>query len=299
MASTIWKRVPNEVVLIIIEHLPFDAGTFRALHLVDRHLQSVITTYEYSVTLSIAQTQYPDALTIYLASSPLRITRPAFHWLSELHNRSNTIATILGLVASTSLQIVLPQPQAPWIRLITAALHICYRLQDCSSSSERAALICSLPLNSLAVVYITLLFVSRAAQQIRNSIMHPDSAPAREEQLMEICLCFEQCCLQHGPEFIRGILVPSYHGDCNRCHQKPDANEMLLEEWNTMNETRVSMTDGQPPQQTLISCFKERFMEKGNCARHEMYSTAWKVTQGKGLLGGSSSVVTLALDPGH
>jgi len=293
--ATFLHDLPSELLLRIIEQVPYDSRTFLAIHTINRRFQQLMIQYQRSVTIQVARSQYPSSSTIYplpsLSSSPRSVHSK---WLAMLDHRSLTVNHMVELISQFSLQrTVPPSDLCQWMRYIEAGLHLCYRLRDCLTYEAKVAHIAGLPHLSLALIYITLIWSLRTAQRLATGIMHADHGPADEEQRMELCLCFEECTMQHGPDFLRSIVMPDYTGHCHQCDAKINADVILENEWDNFEERQLGGEDGTLPRRTLISCLKRAIAKKSECTIEKVYSTAWASMQNDEVLRKTQSLVDL------
>ncbi|MCJ1252529.1 hypothetical protein MMC24_000335 [Lignoscripta atroalba] len=288
---TAWKALPNELILRVIGHLAFDRKTYAALCLVDRRLQQLIVRYKKSLLRDIAQRQYSGALAMYNPSSIPGIQQLDFPYLVEVDHRLESAQAIVCHLANASLSVVVPRAQTPWMRLLNCGVHLLYRLHDCPTKAAKIAHLLQLPLQSLALIYLHLLFSSRAAQ-IGPSTGIMQSGPKDDYQRMDLCLCFEECCLHYGPRFLLDI----FSCENPNC---PDsrtswANAALTEEWRCMDDKQLGSADGElPPERTLTSWVREAIMRRSGCTLRDVYNTVWDVVQTKEVIGSSTSIAEL------
>ena len=110
---------------------------------------------------------------------------------------------------------------------------------------------------------------------------------------MKLCLCFEECTLWHGPDFVYEVLVASDLSHCHQCDAKNNnAHSILEHEYDTF-DTREFGVDGRLPRRTLISYLKRSIADKGDFTLEKVYQTVWNTVQSKEVLGQSWSVVEL------
>ena len=285
--------LPNELLVKVIEHIPYDSSTFGGLGRINRCFRGLMANYTHSITLQIAYHQYPALCRIY-PSPPAALATLRLQWLAMLDQRSRTVARILDLIANGPLEQLVPrESQKPWVHLLSGGLHHLYRIHDCTSYEEKVAYITSLTLLPLALLYISLVFSLRTAQQIGTGILHSEHGPVDEEQRMELCLCFEECTLWHGPDFIHKFLAPSYSSHCHQCDSKTnDAHSILENEYDAF-DTREFGVDGRLPRRTLISYLKRAIADRGDCALEKVYQIVWNTVQSKEVLRRSWSVEEL------
>lgn len=214
-----------------------------------------MAAYGHSDILSVAQTQYPHAITIYLSSSTLWITRPAFHWLCMGHRR--TIKNHRRY----------PRP---------------HRFHFLTTSSVRASgsldtLDHNNPPHLLSPPRLLILFqegrsyLLSPTQLFSGSISYPPfhqpyyAADKQHHHAPKLCSC-------ELNNVWKSALAPK-KAVCNTSQDsfeastylltnmaaKPDANATLEEEWHTMDEKQFSTAAGDPPEQTLITVLKDSF----------------------------------------
>ncbi|MCJ1403582.1 hypothetical protein MMC11_006805 [Xylographa trunciseda] len=287
--------LPNELLLRIVEQVHYDGRTFHSIRRINRHFQQLLIEYQHSITSEVARSQYPSSSTIYPSPS-LSSALQSFHWdwLAMLDHRSRTVNHVADLISQSSLQGTVPSNDlSQWLQYIEAGLHLCYRLQDSSTHDAKVAHIAGLPHLSLALIYITLIWSLRTAQRLSTGIMHADHGPSDEEQRMELCLCFEECTMQHGPDFLRSIVTPIYTARCNQCDAKINAHVILENELNVFDERQFGGVNGTLPRRTLISCLKRAIAKKAECTIEKVYGTAWATLQNDELFRKRHSLVDL------
>ena len=287
--------LPNELLLKIIEQVPYDRWTFLAIRGINRHFQWLMIEYRRSITTEIARSQYPSSSAIYPLLSLSSVTQGLHsNWLAMLDHRSQTVRYIVDLILHGSLQgSVPPEDLRQWARYVEAGLHLCYRLRDCKTYETKVAFIASLPYLSLALIYVTLLWSLRTAQRLGTGLMHADHGPSIEEQRMELCLCFEECTIQYGPDFLCSMLMPDYTNHCYRCNANIKAYAILKNEWDSFDERQFGGMDVTLPRRMLISCLKRAIAKKVGCTMEKVYSTAWATVQRVEILRRTYSLVDL------
>lgn len=288
--------LPSEVLLKIIEHVPFDQSTFEAITHINPRFRQLMAKYSHSITREIARSQYPVISRMYPPPSEAQSMLEArLQWLAILEHWSTTVKRILDLITQGPLEeLVSAGKHASWMRSLETGLHICYRVQDCKLYTEKVAYINSLPLLSIALLYVTLIFSLRTAEDLGTCIMHPDHGPETEEERRELCLCFEECTLQHGPDFLYKILLPPQMRHCHHCAVKNNADAILLTEYEGFEARQFPGPSGELPQSTLISCVKQAISRKGGCSMQEVTGTAWRVVQDKEVMERGPSILELA-----
>ncbi|MCJ1243737.1 hypothetical protein MMC30_000934 [Trapelia coarctata] len=288
--------LPSEMLLKIIEEVPFDQSTFEAIMHTNPRLQQLMTEYSRSIAGHIACSQYPYLSRMYPPPSEAQaMLNIRLEWLAMLEHRATTVKGILDLIAPGPLdKLISVENHASWMRSLEAGLHLFYRLHDHKTQDGKVAYIDSLPLLSLALMFVTLIFALRTAQGLGTCVMHPDHGPATEEERMELCLCFEECTLQHGPGFLYQILLPPYRTHCHHCDVKDDAYAILMKEYEGIEARQFPGPNGEQPQATLISCVKKAISRRGGCSLQNVYGTAWRVVQDKEVLERGSSILELA-----
>ena len=289
-------NLPVELIVKIIEHIPYSSSTFSGLYRINKCFQKLMSNYTHSITLLIASHQYSEVCRIYPPPIALLVS-PRVQWLAMLDRRSSTVVRILDLIFDGPLEQLVPRKsQKPWVRLLSGGLHHLYRIHDCNSYEEKIAYITSLTLLPLALVYLSLNLSLRTIQQMKSGILHPEHGPRDEEQRMELCLCFEECTLWHGPDFVHKFLVPSDTFYCRQHGAKNiDAHSILEHEYEAF-DTREFEVNGRLPRRTLVSYLKRAIADKGDCTLEKVYQTVWNTVQSKEVLGRSWSLVELDFD---
>lgn len=288
--------LPSEILLEITEQVAFDQSTFKAITDISPRFQQLTTRYSQSITGNIARSQYPYISRMYPPPSESQaMLNIRSEWLAMLEHRSTAVNGILDLIAPGPLdKLASSETHASWMRSLETGLHLFYRLHDQKEHNEKIAYIESLPLLSLALMFVTLIFALRTAQDLRTCVMHPDHSPETEEERMELCLCFEECTLQHGPDFLYQILSPPYRTHCHHRDVKDDAYAILMKEYEGIEARQFPGPNGEQPQATLISCVKQAISRTSGCSLQKVYGTAWRVVQDKEVSERGSSILELA-----
>jgi hypothetical protein len=288
--------LPNELILEIIEQVPFDLSTFKAITHTSPRFQQIMTRYTVSISEEIARSQYQTIYRIYPPPSEAQARlNSRLQWLAMLEHRSVTIKRILDLIAQGSLDtLVAAENHALWMRSLETALHLLYHLQDRKTRAEKIAYIHSLPLLAVALIYITINLAVNTAQDLVTCIMHPDHGLETGEERMDLCLCFEECTLKHGPDFLYQILSPPLRTPCHHCDDKDDAYTILMTEYEGMEARQFPGPNGEQPQATLISYLKQVISRRSGCTLQKVYETAWRVGQDKDVLRRGSLIFELA-----
>ena len=132
------------------------------------------------------------------------------NWLAMLDDRLLTVNHINELISQSSLQGTVPlEDLGQWMQYIEADPHLCHRLGGCSAYEAEVVYINGLPYLSLILIYNTLIWSLGTAQCLSTGIVNPNHCPSGEEQRMELCLFFEECPMQHGPNFLHSIIKHS------------------------------------------------------------------------------------------
>jgi len=168
-----WDKLPVDIILELTKHLPFFPNTLTSLSLTTKHLHAILTTYERSISATIALTQYRTATTLYPPSSlptlhsPTPTPHPTYAYLAALHNRTTTITNLTSLLSpADSTSLLTHQHVTHWTTLLTAGLHILYRLCDIPNHSDKITYLHThLSLPSLALLHLTLLIATKTAEQ--------------------------------------------------------------------------------------------------------------------------------------
>ncbi|MCJ1406952.1 hypothetical protein MMC19_001022 [Ptychographa xylographoides] len=318
--ATLFGCLPDELLLSIIENVSFDKSTFEAIACIDKRFRQLMLRYHHSIVLELARSQFYSASVVHPfslfqigshsidpsllnaidhESVPIEIipaqipTTSERHtgarWLTMLKRRSTTVDIILPLLFDCSMKRRLSLVDADaWQRLLNAALHISYRMQDRVTYNSKIDCIAQLSFRSLALLYVLLMFAVRTAKSAGTGIMH--RGYAGEEQHMEICLCFEECILQHGPDFIHSIISPSHTVYSHERGSKLRGQEILAREYDSLDMKQFGGVNGSRPQRTLTSYLKQALAHKGRCRIEEIYKTVWSFVQREEVLRGASVV---------
>ena len=253
-----------------------------------------------SITIRVARQQYSEALAIYPPSSIVdcltspssggqktNTVRSRYQWLAEINRRLETIRVLVKIIAESSIN-VLPRTNINWKHLIIIGLHLCYQIYDRPSYAKKTEFIQSLPLMSLAIVYVTIQISQKAARKLSSGIMNPRYQPTSEPvALMNVAQSFQDCLLLRGPVFLLYTLDHKL--------DRSGANMILYEHWRLAMQ--AEMTDHeQPPQQTphrhIPGIIGNQVITKKNTASNVAYDIAWDVVQEE-VPSGSSATLRL------
>lgn len=288
--------LPTEVLAKIVEQVPFDKATFIAIRQINTRFQRLFNEYSASMTRAVAHSQYLCASTIYPLPSVAGIRQiPNVQWLVMLDHRTRTVGSIISLIVHAFLDhVVSPSYRSRWKLLVAAGLHLCYKLQDRETYAAKVAYVNSLSLLRLALIYIALVFSLRTAQQLGTGLMHRDHGPMNEEERMELCLCFEECTLLHGPDFLHSILTPSPVTHCHQCDVEVDGYAILENEYDAFDERQFGSAGATGlPRPTLISCLKREIAQKSSRTVEQVFRTVFATVQSQEMQSRKLSVVEL------
>jgi hypothetical protein len=291
--------LPNELLLDIIEKIPYDPHTYGAIFRTNQHLHSLVRNHSGSLTQHIAEAEFPTECRIYPQQlAPHLANSSNLEWLALLRSRSFIVKRTCDLVMQGVTRYEM-SPQQTWIDFITIGLHHLYKLSDLKIYSEMVLFLDSLPLLSLSFIFVTLVLVLDCARP-KLCFLSPGYEHLTDIQRMEFHLCLEECSLFHGPDFIYSILTQlalpgrSICKQITWCSGCVGADKILKSEYDNFKEREYGTEDGTSPSRTLISCLKQAIKTKAGCSIRLVYETAWHTVQEKEVMENSASFIKLA-----
>ncbi|KAI4678358.1 hypothetical protein J4E81_010725 [Alternaria sp. BMP 2799] len=199
-------RIPPELVLKTIQHLPFNDGslitTIRSAH---PRLRAIFKNYERSITGSFMKKELRHAETDFKCGDG----RLNVDWLADcVHNYDIVDDVMDALCSEHNFNAVLQQN----IPLANAGLLLLYRLTSIEEHADRLTYIKSLPRDPLVAIYLVLHHATLSAryhgsgwinQRTYGRFMDANQVELRSE----IEFCFAEAALCLGPEFISDTLL--------------------------------------------------------------------------------------------
>jgi len=197
------NTLPPEVWLEIIPHIPYSPTNLACICLTCAKLNTLVKKHEHSLVSDIKSAQFPKSNTSLFPELDVS----TYAGLSILHQRLET----LDALHSEWLRIVNHGAELHWLKgrwesIHKAGLLLLYRLQDAGSYLGKLELLHSLPATSLACLLFKLISSIKILR-----VLGPDPINARHcgNEIMvrsDVELAFEECLLQHGPNFFIALL---------------------------------------------------------------------------------------------
>ncbi|KAH8731254.1 hypothetical protein GQ44DRAFT_672358 [Phaeosphaeriaceae sp. PMI808] len=196
-------RVPPELVLQTIQHLPFENGKRIASLYANPRVKTLIQTYEHSITRCFMEKELRHALADFPFGGEINL-----RWLSHCVARYDVVDAIMDELTWPD-NCVAVQPQN--VSLVNAGLLLLYQLAPMHHKAK-LEFIKSLPRDPLVSMYISLdhgMLTGRyhghgwIHQRTYGRAMDGTQLSLREE--MEFC--FAEAALSVGPEFLYDMLI--------------------------------------------------------------------------------------------
>ncbi|KAG9187002.1 hypothetical protein G6011_10110 [Alternaria panax] len=207
-------RIPPELVLRTIQHLPFNDGTLiTAIRSAHPRLRAIFKNYESSITSSFMRKELRHAETDFSCKSG-SIT---VEWLADCVGKYDIVDDVMDALCSDYNFNAIPRHNMP---LANAGILLLYRL----ASIDRLTYMTSLPRDPLTAMYLTLHHATLTAryhgsgwinQRTYGRFMDANQVSLR----CELEFCFAEAALCLGPQFISDTLLH---------HDTSDAETTLL-----------------------------------------------------------------------
>ncbi|KAF1834223.1 hypothetical protein BDW02DRAFT_498827 [Decorospora gaudefroyi] len=143
-------RIPVELVLKTIQHLPFQDGnqiaTLRTAH---PRLRALFTNYEHSIAKHFMKNELRHAQTDF----PCHETRLSVDWLATCVKSYDTVDEVMHALCSPHNNHAIPRHNIP---LANAGLLLLYRLAAQDSHAHKLTYLTTLPNDALTALYLTL-----------------------------------------------------------------------------------------------------------------------------------------------
>ncbi|KAI4610536.1 uncharacterized protein J4E87_010790 [Alternaria ethzedia] len=199
-------RIPPELVLKTIQHLPFNDGslitTIRSAH---PRLRAIFKNYERSITGSFMKKELRHAETDFKCGDG----RLNVDWLADCVHNYDIVDDVMDALCSEHNFNAVLQHNVP---LANAGLLLLYRLVSIEDHADRLTYIKSLPRDPLVAIYLVLHHATLSAryhgsgwinQRTYGRFMDANHVELRSE--LEFCFAEAALCL--GPEFISDTLL--------------------------------------------------------------------------------------------
>ncbi|RYN40511.1 hypothetical protein AA0114_g11017 [Alternaria tenuissima] len=205
-------RIPPELVLKTIQHLPFNDGTLiTAIRSAHPRLRAIFKNYEKSITGSFMRKELRHAETDFSRQDG----RLNVDWLADCVSKYDIVDDVMDALCSEhNFNVVLRHN----ISLANAGLLLLYKLVSIASHTDRLTYIKSLPQDPLTAIYLILHHATLSAryhgsgwinQRTYGRFMDANQVSLR----CELEFCFAEAALVLGPEFISDSLLHHDTGD--------------------------------------------------------------------------------------
>ncbi|KAF2833090.1 hypothetical protein CC86DRAFT_310751 [Ophiobolus disseminans] len=199
------QRIPPELILKTIQHLPFEDGKRIASLCASPRIKSLIETYQYSITRSFMRKECRHALEDFPYEK-----QNDLEWLSRCVERYDVVDAVMDeLTWRENCKAVEPHNVA----LVNTGLLLLYRLASMVDHETRLKFITSLPRNPLAAIYLALHHATLTARYHGHGWIHQQTTygtymDANQLSLRnELEFCFAEATLSVGPTFLYDILL--------------------------------------------------------------------------------------------
>lgn len=197
------SRLPAEVWLEIIPHIPYSPQDLTSLRLTCVTLNGLVKHHEHSLVTDIKAAQFRRDSTQLFPGLALK----TYANLSTLHRRLETLEELHG----QWLEIVNHGVELHWLKgrwesIHKAGLLLLYRLLDAGTYEAKVKLLEQLPATSLACLLFKLI---SSIKILRVFGPEPINATYCKQDAMvrsDVELAFEELLLQHGPQMFAVML---------------------------------------------------------------------------------------------
>ncbi|KAF1939370.1 hypothetical protein EJ02DRAFT_257338 [Clathrospora elynae] len=199
-------RIPPELVLKTVQHLPFNNGNLIAsLRHAHPRLWELFKNYERSITCSFIMKDLRHAQTDFSCDG-----FPSIAWLSRCVQGYDTVDDVMdALCSDTNLNPVARHNQS----LANAGLLLLYRLVSVGRHADRLAYVKSLPRDPLIAIYLVLHHATLAARYHGTGWVNQRTYGGRFMDANQLSLrnelefCFAEAVLCTGPRYIFDTLL--------------------------------------------------------------------------------------------
>ncbi|KAF2153112.1 hypothetical protein K461DRAFT_267752 [Myriangium duriaei CBS 260.36] len=285
--------LPAEILIDILSEVNYGPSLRTDLRLVNRRFKEVTDSYEHCIAGKILASQFawaPRQFPGLLGGDARGAKKPGWKELATVFHRTAVLTNI-----KSRCKVIREgrSEHSAWTtcRAITfhhTGLLLLYRLSDCKSHAEKAALIQSLPASSLAVMLFTLMVSVHLLRAIGPSmVLYWTDPPLTEESRSDIELACEEVLLRDGPDFLLGLLMHDMK-----------AIESLKSEVSSMDSKQIHQPTGPPPETTLIASLRQTFAAEMGCEMRYNLVHMWYVLDERciALSDSNEDVVTKAVE---
>ncbi|KAF2029368.1 hypothetical protein EK21DRAFT_67762 [Setomelanomma holmii] len=197
-------RIPPELVLNTIQHLPFEDGSAIASLSTNHRVKNLLRTYEHSITRFFMQKELRHALADFPCTKEFGLK-----WLSQCVARYDVVDAVMDELTWRE-NCVAVEPHN--IAVVNAGLLLLYRLESIASHTTKLNFIKSLPRDPLIATYLALHHATLTARYHGHGWIHQGTygrfMDANHLSLRnEMEFCFAEATLSVGPEFLYDMLV--------------------------------------------------------------------------------------------
>tara|TARA_R110002003_G_scaffold32_11_gene2031 strand:- start:48122 stop:49081 length:960 start_codon:yes stop_codon:yes gene_type:complete len=283
------SRIPSELVLKTIQHLPFEDGQRIASLSANSRIRSLLKIYEHSITHFFLKKELRHAIVDFPCDKEFGLT-----WLSRCATKYDLVDAVMDeLTWRENCVAVEPHNMA----VVNAGLLLLYRLQTSCNHSARLDFLKPLPRDPLTAMYLALHHATLTARYHGHGWIHQRTygrfMDANQLSLRnEMEFCFAEATLSVGPDFLYDMLVnpsdPSgeitllnfYHDHGNHDWEWPcwGDGKGEFEPPRTQGPQREAGSTGR----SLFTSMLERMAELDKCPLDEVRALVEEATDKKG-----------------
>ncbi|CAA9958725.1 hypothetical protein PTMSG1_02264 [Pyrenophora teres f. maculata] len=201
-------RIPAELVLKTIQHLPFEDGkVVQSIRSAHPRLEAIFRNYEHSITSWFMKKELRHAQTDFGHD----VGNISLDWLANCVKNYDIVDGVMSILCSEhNYMAVLPQNAA----VANAGLLLLYRLVSIKTHAAKITYIKSLERDPLIAIYLVLHHATLSARYhgygwINQSTYGRFMDANQVELRSELEFCFAEAILSIGPEFISDSLLSS------------------------------------------------------------------------------------------
>lgn len=291
---------PAEILLEVIQYVPFEGYAVRNLALAHSRFYSLLRIYECSVTKNFARRQLRHAMTDFPCTEESGVN---YAWLAQCIRQYDVVDEVMAALDSRLNCYALEKHN---MALANAGLLLLYRLHCLGDAyAEKLAFVKSLPKDPLKAIFLAVHYSTLTARYHGNGIISQTSygrfMDANQLALRtEVEVCFAEGVMNLGPEFIGDVFEHRERGETNlMCLY----HEYAVHDWDTTQEgdftPPITYGPEQSPDaksQTLWTALLERMAVLVECPLQEVvdvitedivtpdHSLAWLSLAGKARL---------------
>ncbi|KAF2653879.1 hypothetical protein K491DRAFT_497864 [Lophiostoma macrostomum CBS 122681] len=219
---------PAELLLKIIQQIPFEANHLRELSLVHSRFGELIANYERSLTKSFACSQLPHAF----ADFPCGDSDVSFDWLSQCIRQYDIVDDVMAVLVSDLNCFAVERHN---MALANTGLLLLYRLNSMDTYTKKMTFINTLPRDPLTAIFVAIqcskLTARYHGQGIINQRTYGRFLDANHLELRnELEFCFSEGAMNLGPDFIHESL---YHKDTSETTLMCLYHDHGIHDWDT------------------------------------------------------------------